>query len=273
MADEKERPDDAAAEEQHELPTYESNNNEETTILSRLLLTDQYVLSYAGIFCSGLVLLVALVSNDLSRNHQYYEYGISIAVVAMVFALALWGMGAAQIGSDTITVYLNGFVFVWCFVGACFMTFGGPFKVSGNGFFASYGLVISSVLGLGVGADNVKETATKLGGVLGLLVSSIVTVVAISSEWGDSYKSELIYGLVVAIFTIVVTGLLLATAGRLNKIKFFVLLLFACLWIVLACLLTFRGPFITTGNGYFAVWLGCVMSIVATVAAKEEMNE
>ena len=41
-------------------------------------------------------------------------------------------------------------------------------------------------------------------------------------------------------------------------------LLLLALWVVAAGVLTFRGPFVATGNGYFAVWIGFACSIAAS---------
>jgi len=37
----------------------------------------------------------------------------------------------------------------------------------------------------------------------------------------------------------------------------------AGLWVVIACTVSFRGPFVVTGNGYFASWFAVVMSVKA----------
>jgi hypothetical protein len=100
-------------------------------------LADQSTLAYSGIVLSSVVLLVALCVNSGFKSHKYFEYGVSVAAVAMCFALVGWGMGKFDSGSDQVTKFLNYFLFLWCFIGACFMTFGGPFTTTGNGYFAS----------------------------------------------------------------------------------------------------------------------------------------
>ncbi|EJK57391.1 hypothetical protein THAOC_22572 [Thalassiosira oceanica] len=44
----------------------------------------------------------------------------------------------------------------------------------------------------------------------------------------------------------------------------------AVAWIVEACLVSFNGPFVYTGNGYFASWAGAATSSMAACAAMQD---
>ena len=99
--------------------------------LLQAVFEDQTTLSCAGIFLSGAVLLAALLSDtdESVEGHRYWAYGIAVASVAMFFSL----VGFFVRSNNQIAMYNNYFLFLWCFIGACFMTFGGPFKDTGNG--------------------------------------------------------------------------------------------------------------------------------------------
>ena len=120
-------------------------------------------------------------------------------------------------------------------------------------------------MGLGVNASRTAQEATSgAGPVLGLLASSIITLVATASEGikkSDGFFGELVYGLVVSILTILVVGAVFKmerdAQAQVPKVKLPVMVFFAILWIVAAGLLTFRGPFLFTGNGTYYVGDSC----------------
>jgi hypothetical protein len=205
-------------------------------------------LALIGGFFSALILLVAVLTDDFVTK-KYENYGISLAVITMFFALVGFGLSKKPMGKPEIPSYINYFLFLWNFLGACIMTFGdGPFLWTSNGYFAAWGTVIFAVMGLGVPPGAVKES----GPLMGLFASSIIVVVAIASYGFDlGFKGELIYGIIVACFAICTALFFMKSEAEiLTKLKFPILALFAIMWIVSACLLTFRGPFIWTGNGY-----------------------
>lgn len=106
---------------QQEAPTENSN---------ALKLGQESQVGYVGVLVSAVILLVSLTTNDgLFKNHKYYEYGIAVSVVAMFISICAFAMVHFKLGSDDVSLGVNGLLFVWCFVGACFMTFGGPFKL------------------------------------------------------------------------------------------------------------------------------------------------
>jgi len=228
-------------------------------------------LPYVVGFVAAIVLLVALVSGDGQKDHKYYKYGVSVAAVAMFFSLVGWALAFKGLVDSSIIKVNNVFLFVWNFVGACFLTFEGPFETTSNGYFASWFMVIASLMGLGVTANQVKDQDSGTGSLLGLFASSVIVITAIASKGFDEKKGDLIYTIIVACLSIVIALFLFRTeqAGEGQSIYTFpVLAFFALLWIVAASLVTFRGPFTETGNGYFGSWGGAVTSVFAAMAAR-----
>ena len=61
-----------------------------------------------------------------------------------------------------------------------------------------------------------------------------------------------------------------AARGCEGIVGFVVLSIFAIMWVVLAGLTTFRGPFLTTGNGYFSSWIGAACACFAAFASRRK---
>lgn len=127
-----------------------------------------------------------------------------------------------------------------------------------KGYFASWATVITAAMALGFTAGAFQNSVKGLGALTGLLASSIIVIIALIDTFGGSYRAESIYAMVVACITLV---LLLVHIYKEKKggdgdgggmVMFVVFAFFSVLWVVLACLVTFRGPFVATGNGYFA---------------------
>lgn len=154
------------------------------------------------------------------------------------------------------------------------MTFGdGPFVVTSNGYFASWGVAIFSLLELGKAAA-IGDVRENLSSLMGHFVASIIVIIAISSEGVDhDWKNEAIYGLVLACCSALLVVMIHLSGQQTTNEEsssatypFFAIL--SLCWIVSASLMTFRGPFLFTGNGYFGSWGGAVTSIYCTLAAK-----
>lgn len=133
------------------------------------------------------------------------------------------------------------------------------FTISINSF-ASWFTVIFSAAALGFTATAFKSSVRGMGALMGLLCSSIIVVIAIVPWLGkDSfYRNEAIYAMCVSIVTMIVILAVIArqkmTGGDASRgcegiFAFVVLCIFAALWVALAAVCTFRGPFLTTGNG------------------------
>jgi hypothetical protein len=140
-----------------------------------------------------------------------------------------------------------------------------------KGYFASWGMAIFATMALGVNATTIHSTASTAGPIAGLFASSVVFLIAISTygvKSGSRFFAELLYSLLVTLLSILFTGASLKGGDAMKRVMLPLTLVFAILWIVAACLVTFRGPFLFTSNGYFGVWGGAITSSFAANAAR-----
>jgi len=223
---------------------------------------------------SSTVQLIAVLTWKATEI-KWREYAISVPSVAMGLSAIGLLMTLKEALYKEGGKWLNQFLFVWNFVGACFLTFSSPFVFTGNGYFASWATVVTAAMALGFTASAFQTSVKGLGALMGLLASSIIVIIALI-DWvgGGLFRGESIYAMVVACITVL---LVLVHIYKEKKegdgdgggmVMFGVLAFFAALWVVMACLVTFRGPFIATGNGYFASWAGAACACFACFAAK-----
>eukprot|EP00934_Nitzschia_sp_Nitz4_P008388 Nitzschia sp. Nitz4//scaffold18_size181773//4725//5842//NITZ4_001888-RA/size181773-snap-gene-0.265-mRNA-1//-1//CDS//3329539930//8378//frame0 len=243
---------------------------------------DNRMLPYLGMIVSAGVLLAAVLVRKHGSKHENY----TIAVCSFVFFFGLIGAYMAlkpelhdkelgtfpAVGQLTYGRAVAFFLFTWNFICAGILTFNGPFLVTSNGYFACWFLVYFSVLALGVSNGDIKNQIGSLGSSYGLLVASLVQICAICREFGNGYKGESVYSLVVCLITIVIVSTV-ENAPNMASAKLGLYVLLAVLWVALACIVTFEGPFIDTGNGYFSAWFGCVLSLYAAAALMPERGE
>ena len=238
-------------------------------------------LPLVGVFLTALVLLVALLLRKRTDTDNY-TYGVIVSVLAMLLSFAgtvyhVWTRESNAV-SDGVTYFL----FVWCFVGACVLTFLGPFEVTGNGYFSAWAMTISAAMAVGITRNDLQSYLTGfVGSLIGLGACAIVVLLDVVDEFGGRYQGEGVYALIVSIVTIFVvvfylyqqhtTTTAMMTADS-STVTFSVCAAFAVMWIILACLVTFRGPFNLTGNGYFGAWGGAIVSVYAAKGARHHSS-
>ncbi len=90
----------------------------------------------------------------------------------------------------------------------------------------------------------------------------------VCARWqDDDYRDESIYALTISLLSILVALIFLimqkmtGDENVCNKVKVPVFIFFVVAWMILANLVTFRGPFEIPGNGYFAAWAGAHRSL------------
>eukprot|EP00457_Paulinella_chromatophora_P005585 gb/GEZN01005602.1/.p1 GENE.gb/GEZN01005602.1/~~gb/GEZN01005602.1/.p1 ORF type:complete len:339 (+),score=56.47 gb/GEZN01005602.1/:60-1076(+) len=232
----------------------------------------------AVIAAASFVVMLAAIFADGHSNNKVW----GICCGAICFAIAgflFWKFKLGQ-GKDIEAAHMKvvaTVLFVMWTFGAFILTFGGPFTTTSNGYFASWIAFIASmqlfmrlVIGkakLEFGANVTQlqqaaanETQLTIRELLGLILGASVVELFAASSPCSKYCSGLHgYALAVGIFSVTVTGIsiLFAKFGSpLDKEKTKYVASFLVIWWTLgAFILTFLGPFETTGNGYFASWM------------------
>jgi hypothetical protein len=210
---------------------------------------------------------------------DYPAYQLSISVIAMALSfialiLSNFAVSAYAAVSKPILVVL----FVYSFVGACFLTFYGPFFASGNGYFSVWVIVYGSATAMGITAEVLKSNIQGLSTTISLLAASVVVLIATSMPIRDQLpgRDEAIYALSVSCATIFYL-IVVMVMDRMNGAKPMSGIVYglvtgflAVCWIVEAFITTFRGPFLYTGNGYYASWAAAALSTYSAMKALVE---
>lgn len=233
------------------------------------------------VILTSFVLMLSVVTWE--ETIKSYGYAVAVPVVSLLLSIGYLLLTIFQTGLYNLYGnHMTHILFMWNFTGACFLTFSSPFTTTGNGYFAAWGCVATSAMAMGFTGDAFRSRVQGLGSLLGLGASSAIVIIALIDYVGANVQSinrkESIYAMVVAVFTVLlVVGIMFfqsqhGTKAWFARSKFGALALFAFSWMILACLVTFRGPFNTTGNGYFASWAGATCASFATFNAWTELG-
>lgn len=227
-----------------------------------------------GIIVSSLIFLVAIGVESFVEGY-YKRYGLALGILSLVLALIQFIPAVDKHG-----VLINVFLFWWCFVGSCIMTFGsGPFTFTGNGYFASWAMTVFSgtaSLPKVIPGEVTEATASPvMRSMLGLGACSIVSFIAIvTANLWILFRGEMVFGMIVCALTMLMVPIFafgrVKNNATIKKMEFLALALLAVLWIFASCFITFRGPFLVTSNGYLASWGGTILVVKACMASKAE---
>lgn len=100
------------------------------------------VVPYVAMELMAVILLIALTTNAFARNSGNYGYGLTVVILAMLLGMAgiylvtkpaLYDKSLATlpvVGPVSLGYGLAVFLSIWWFVGACVLTFSGPFTVT-----------------------------------------------------------------------------------------------------------------------------------------------
>lgn len=187
---------------------------------------------------------------------------------------------------DNYRWLMNSLLFVWAFIGWAVFTFGAGevFAHTGNGFFALWAMMLFSIWNFGVTVDLAETVRGADSCIYGMTLASLITLIELTAGWaGMPWKWRPYSGISSYCLAVSVVGLLFGlTTAILAKvqgggkqlsplIRFWFVVVLSVMWIVAACLSTFIGPFLTTGNGYFAVWGAVLFCGLSFSTIQEEM--
>jgi hypothetical protein len=203
----------------------------------------------------------------------YSGYAITVSSVAIIFSsIGLLLARFAEEMFSTIGERMNILNFLYSLVGACFLTFDKPFDKTGNGYFAAWAVVYGCAMGMDMTSEAFVSTAKGPGTLMTLLVSSLVVILACITPIRDEIDTNTaIFALVIGCVTLAMVLIAMALDKKdrtMRALDHAIALSFlAVCWIIMACLVTFRGPFEVTGNGYFASWIGAATATMASFSA------
>lgn len=233
------------------------------------------------VLATSFVLLLAVMTCE--DNMKSRGYAIAVPVISIVLSLSYLLLTIFK--EQIYTMYgkhMTNILFMWNFTGASFLTFSSPFITTGNGYFAAWGCVVTSAMTMGFTGEAFRSRIEGLGPLLGTCGSAALVVIALIAHIGSGRvnRKESVYAMVVCLISILAVAGIIYYEKKLDqaipkwflRVKFGLLAFFALLWLVLACLVTFKGPFNFTGNGYFASWAGATCVWFATFAAWKDMG-
>lgn len=227
--------------------------------------------------CSFVLFLQSVIySNRTLGDGGAENYGIAVGIISFVFSAAYlflakkkpstfsnWVLPKVR-GELSITHLYTGFTALWWSFAAAILTFGHPFNVTSNAYFAIWAATATSYLLLGKAYARVQiamrsmsaiQERTNVKALAGLAISSAIVLFAAIEFVGITGEAS--FAIVIGVLSTCVSSLMYYMVDRekvgapLKKAFSAVLLL---LWGITACVLTFDGPFNATGNGYFGTW-------------------
>jgi len=183
-----------------------------------------------------------------------------------VFLVLWWGCGAG-IGTfkSPFTTTTNGEFAVYRSRNRPYPTWVYYHSPPLPGYFALWVGFLFSLRALGSVMDSVPNQLPKIGTpARGLFFAAVVLLVAciphVEAGSNYAYFGEGLFGLIGAAVTVAITAGLILVENIEEKVAKCAALVLGLLWVALAGILTFRAPFVTTGNGYFSAYAGLFMA-------------
>eukprot|EP00403_Amphidinium_massartii_P027775 CAMPEP_0178389424 /NCGR_PEP_ID=MMETSP0689_2-20121128/10109_1 /TAXON_ID=160604 /ORGANISM="Amphidinium massartii, Strain CS-259" /LENGTH=526 /DNA_ID=CAMNT_0020009873 /DNA_START=91 /DNA_END=1671 /DNA_ORIENTATION=- len=239
---------------------------------------------------ASIIVLIAVVY-DSHYDHDFWGVWAlicaAVSTIICVVLCVLYGIGkAGQIANAMPFIAI--FLLCWWIVGTGTMTFESPFVYTGNGYFGAWLALISAAILCYDSFAKLRDVIGKLGDhghlMLFLLICSVTLLIQVFEDelddgdrrrlrssrrrsnrggWrgGHGGGDNLILGWIVAITTLLICIIIMFLHAKPDFVKLLMVLLLL-LWSVGVGVLTFDAPYKYTGNAYFALWGGFLLSVV-----------
>jgi hypothetical protein len=242
---------------------------------------------------SLLIMLVASVgllvqtSHDCSRSPNCttavdgkLAYGVAVAAVStMVCLVYLIGAKYYHYDFQQFATSCALFLCAWWLIAAWVLTFDAPYTFTGNGYFSIWVATVASTLFAQQSSPMVRRLSKSILGRASahqtswIFLASVVELVASAhvcsnvQDAGVGCTNELGWAIAVGAVSSFICLVLMLTSNTFlmpHPLLRNVGLLLVALWIPGCYVLTFRAPFVTFGNGYFASWSALFLSVYFT---------
>eukprot|EP01062_Namystynia_karyoxenos_P022631 TRINITY_DN18698_c0_g1_i1.p1 TRINITY_DN18698_c0_g1~~TRINITY_DN18698_c0_g1_i1.p1 ORF type:complete len:832 (+),score=159.31 TRINITY_DN18698_c0_g1_i1:101-2596(+) len=184
-------------------------------------------------------------------------FGISGITLLLLLAQAI---GPCLLSASCVLLAVN-----WS-VGVAILTFHEPFRVPGNGYFASWFALLSSWMLMNRRIPQLQAVRDALGREWGVIffASAVLLVQGVVDCAEDSKcKGNNAWAVacpVISIAIVVVAAVLVYLDWMHSILHQWVAVTLALLWCATTLVVTFFDPYTTLGNGYFAAWVAFMAS-------------
>jgi len=216
-----------------------------------------------GLFLGSAVVLVAATYQKSLHDFWTWWAAICSGVSLTISIVLLLALGSRHSGKvDRHMRGITSFLVVWWILGTGCMTFKHPFAATSNGYFGAWIALASAVLLCQAYSDLLWAIVGRAGAhgpglaILALASATLLVQILFDAEHRGVH-GNLIWGLAGSALSLLICMLVanFFTGGMPDGFKWVALGL-AGLWCFLVGLLTFKGPYVGSGNGYFACWVG-----------------